>query len=460
VGYGMVAPGQWSANVGQGLFLDDFVSKTASYGNILVRNKQCGVLIHGGADNVVENNIMGAGIPSTYNHIRPEDELCNNRIIRNIVYYANADPRLVLLYGWTVKGVTETASTSAAVPVFLCGWSSVKAAVAESDHNLFYPISGQEIRTLLVYRGVNQDFFGPWAQSPVEDRFTWWRSQGYEAHSIIGDPLFMDAANEDFRLKPESPAFNLGFKPIPVERIGLYASPNRATWPVPEHHDIWREQLPFPQDISVEPRVAKPKRPRPELRVAQGTAGIVVDGDGGEWPWDDLTRMVVLEQSYTGFPTDAPKSYACAAYDDEALYIAIRNLVGDPQRLKLDGEWGGKDGLEIPFQDISGEKPGPILNLYGYPDGQFATVTDAPTPPELAQKLADTVAYAAQIGAEDWTCEWKIPWGATGIDPSQAKKLWFNIGVYKSAKDAWVVWEGTGAGNYMLHSAGDLILLP
>ncbi len=30
----------------------------------------------------------------------------------------------------------------------------------------------------------------------------------------------VDAANDDYRLKPESPAFKLGFKPILVEKIG------------------------------------------------------------------------------------------------------------------------------------------------------------------------------------------------------------------------------------------------
>jgi len=46
------------------------------------------------------------------------------------------------------------------------------------------------------------------------------------------DPLFVDAAKQDFRLKPESPAFKLGFKPIPVEKIGLYQDRLRASWPV------------------------------------------------------------------------------------------------------------------------------------------------------------------------------------------------------------------------------------
>ena len=36
------------------------------------------------------------------------------------------------------------------------------------------------------------------------------------------DPLFVDAAEGNYRLKPESPAIALGFKEIPFEKIGLY----------------------------------------------------------------------------------------------------------------------------------------------------------------------------------------------------------------------------------------------
>ena len=46
------------------------------------------------------------------------------------------------------------------------------------------------------------------------------------------DPLIMDKEKGDFRLKENSPAFASGFKPIPFEKIGLYKSSSRATWPV------------------------------------------------------------------------------------------------------------------------------------------------------------------------------------------------------------------------------------
>ena len=36
------------------------------------------------------------------------------------------------------------------------------------------------------------------------------------------DPLFVDAANGNFQLRDDSPAYKLGFQKIPAEKIGLY----------------------------------------------------------------------------------------------------------------------------------------------------------------------------------------------------------------------------------------------
>ncbi len=44
------------------------------------------------------------------------------------------------------------------------------------------------------------------------------------------DPLFVNPAGLDFRLRPNSPALQLGFQPIPFDRIGLY-------------RDQWRQRL-------------------------------------------------------------------------------------------------------------------------------------------------------------------------------------------------------------------------
>lgn len=44
----------------------------------------------------------------------------------------------------------------------------------------------------------------------------------FEGNLVDTDPHFVDVETQDFRLRPDSPALALGFRPIPVERIGLY----------------------------------------------------------------------------------------------------------------------------------------------------------------------------------------------------------------------------------------------
>lgn len=45
--------------------------------------------------------------------------------------------------------------------------------------------------------------------------------QGWDMNSIVGDPLFVDPANGDFRVKEESPAFKIGFKNFPMDQFGV-----------------------------------------------------------------------------------------------------------------------------------------------------------------------------------------------------------------------------------------------
>jgi len=66
------------------------------------------------------------------------------------------------------------------------------------------------------------------------DEWASWQALGQDRHSLIADPLFLNPDNDDYRLRPNSPAFQLGFKPIPMEKIGLYPHELRATWPIVE----------------------------------------------------------------------------------------------------------------------------------------------------------------------------------------------------------------------------------
>ena len=72
------------------------------------------------------------------------------------------------------------------------------------------------------------------ADAPIDQWPRWWRAEGQDQHSMVADPLFVNSLKDDYRLKPDSPAFKLGFKPIPFEKIGPYADPLRASWPIIE----------------------------------------------------------------------------------------------------------------------------------------------------------------------------------------------------------------------------------
>ncbi len=48
-----------------------------------------------------------------------------------------------------------------------------------------------------------------------------WKEQGYDAHFVIADPLFVDAKRDDYRLKSTSPAIKLGFVPMDASQTGI-----------------------------------------------------------------------------------------------------------------------------------------------------------------------------------------------------------------------------------------------
>jgi len=50
--------------------------------------------------------------------------------------------------------------------------------------------------------------------------FDQWKARGLDEHSVIADPLFVDAKKRNFALKPDSPALKLGFRPIDLSTVG------------------------------------------------------------------------------------------------------------------------------------------------------------------------------------------------------------------------------------------------
>ena len=78
------------------------------------------------------------------------------------------------------------------------------------DHNLYFDGGGREVKFLQYTLPEFQE-------------------KGLERHSIIADPLFVDPEKGDFRLKPESPAFKLGFEPFDVSTAGPRKRDSKAS---------------------------------------------------------------------------------------------------------------------------------------------------------------------------------------------------------------------------------------
>ncbi len=96
------------------------------------------------------------------------------------------------------------------------------------ERNIFYLTQGE-----LFHRdGGQTDFRSRWDYNlywradgePLlfyGDEFDEWQAKGVDVHSMVADPGFIDPDRYDFRLRPDSPARKLGFKPIDSSQCGL-----------------------------------------------------------------------------------------------------------------------------------------------------------------------------------------------------------------------------------------------
>jgi hypothetical protein len=80
------------------------------------------------------------------------------------------------------------------------GRALARAKDAETGNNIYYNATDPELGPRMLKK-QQQD--------------------GVDIHSLAVDPKFMDPANGDFRLEPDSPALKLGFVPIDLSAIGL-----------------------------------------------------------------------------------------------------------------------------------------------------------------------------------------------------------------------------------------------
>lgn len=195
-----------------GIYLDDYTCGTLIHGNIIGNTGRGGINIHGGGENVVTNNViadaglyqiefnpiaqrMPSGVNSEGAYV---DAFAGNRAERNII----------------------VCSEEGAMPYHFN---------RETKDN-------PTIRDNLVWFGTHEPIVGieRWLTIKGWDE---WLALGMDQGSIVADPMLRDNLPV-----PDSPAWALGFEPIPVEQIGCYESPDRASWPPVPNQERFREK--------------------------------------------------------------------------------------------------------------------------------------------------------------------------------------------------------------------------
>lgn len=227
---------------GWGLYTDEGSTGITMEGNVVHDTTDGGFHQHYGKDNVIRDNILAFGEEFQVKRSREEAHL-SFTFERNLIVYDRGE-----LLGSSWKGTPAQFLTKG---------------------NLYWDYSGR-----------------PVTFTDKKLSLAAWQKQGQEAGSVVADPMFVDVARRDFRLKPDSPALALGFKSPDVAAMGVLA--DDPAW----------SRLAATFDRG--PEAVRPARPEPSpLNIRQTFEGKIVDQ---RRPFPHGTPALTLNNAAPGQP--------------------------------------------------------------------------------------------------------------------------------------------------------------
>jgi hypothetical protein len=152
---------------------------------------------------VLEKNLVyNTKTGSFHQHYGKENIVRNNILVNSMLHQVQAS-RVEKHLSFTFEKNLVSWETG---PLLAGSWTQMNINM---DNNCYWNAAGQGIQ----FAGLSLD--------------QWRQQKGHDQHSVIADPGFVDAANLDFRLKPDSPALKIGFEPFGYTKAGVYGD---AAW--------------------------------------------------------------------------------------------------------------------------------------------------------------------------------------------------------------------------------------
>jgi len=205
---------------GWGLYTDEGSTGITMEGNVTYDTTDGGFHQHYGKENVIRNNVFAFSEEYQVKRSRAEEHL-SFTFEKNIVVFDRGE-------------------------LFGSNWTGTTANFLNKD-NVYWDASARPV-TFTEKKLSLAD----------------WQKRGQDIGSLVADPLFVDPAKRDFRLKPGSPALALGIKSIDVSAMGVL-----------QDDSAWRK---LAETFERGPELTRPERPEaPPLNIRQGFEGRIVD---------------------------------------------------------------------------------------------------------------------------------------------------------------------------------------
>lgn len=267
---------------GWGIYPDAGSSELRIENNVVYNTRDGSLHVHNHSHpygNVVTNNIFAYSTDGVLMRNADHDPETNHvHLERNIIY--NAGPEMFSGNNWK------------------------KDSKFTSDKNCFWSEAG------------TPDFY--------DQTFALWQATGRDQNSIIANPGFVDAANRDLRLKPDSPALALGFKPIDMSVIGLQGPKEWTSLPNQFEHrpyeaavpaDIWPLAETFEDyDIDEIPAGALPDEGGARVRITDQQAA----SGRQSIRFDDASDVTAWKPHWCQYfePRDGVLRMTCSLFND------------------------------------------------------------------------------------------------------------------------------------------------